>query len=469
MTSSLGCAVPAAATSNPITVTVTSSLTPAVSITASAISVCQGGNVNFTATPTNGGSSPSYQWKVNGINAGSNNPVFSTNSLTNGSQVSVIITSNASCLTSPQANSNIIAITVNPIVTPGVNISASTTNTCGNNQVTFTATATNGGSSPVYQWYVNNQPAGSNSASFTSTILANNDQVYVKLTSNASCLSTAVVSSNTITMSSSPSIFQTGSATVTNNLVCMNFAYQVNFVPLNTSMNSTIQLWQNTNNGAYGLHSTKIYSGSTLAFAVSPSAGPMVHRYYFRMLPPAAAICVLPANTDTTTVVVLNTIQPVIAQNNSGELYVTNPNSAGTYTWQQMGNPGAWVNLSPLVTGTLYALTSNGWYRVAQNNGACVLFSNAINVNSFRTDNGRGIHIYPNPGVEIVTIDSLLLLDKWTSMDIISPDGRSLNQHYDLANRTAITVSVSGLPAGVYSFLFRKENGDIVSRKFLKQ
>lgn len=58
-------------------VTATTPQTVAVSINASGINVLQGATVDFTANPTNGGTSPTYQWKVNNVNAGTNSSSFS--------------------------------------------------------------------------------------------------------------------------------------------------------------------------------------------------------------------------------------------------------------------------------------------------------------------------------------------------------------------------------------------------------
>jgi len=55
-----------------VTVTVLPNMPVSVTIAVSANPVCQGVPVTFTATPANPGSSPAYQWIVNGGNVGSN-------------------------------------------------------------------------------------------------------------------------------------------------------------------------------------------------------------------------------------------------------------------------------------------------------------------------------------------------------------------------------------------------------------
>src|SRR4029078_5327938 len=108
-------------TSNSIQVTVNPNVSTSVSVAASATIICSGSPVTFTATPVNGGT-PSYQWMLNGINVGTNNPSYTNNTLLNGDKVKVVMTSSAAC-TAP-VTSNQVNITVNDLITPSVTIDA---------------------------------------------------------------------------------------------------------------------------------------------------------------------------------------------------------------------------------------------------------------------------------------------------------------------------------------------------------
>ncbi len=176
-------------------------VTPSVIIAQSATSICAGVNVDFTSTVTNGGTAPLYQWQVNGINVpGATLATFSTSTLADNDVITLQITSNASCLNTAVANSNALNIDVQPIVTPSVSIAANPGNTiCLGDAVTFTATAVDAGTTPLYQWTVNGINVGPNGVSntYTPVAIANGDVINVVVTSNNTCQTSSTVTATT--------------------------------------------------------------------------------------------------------------------------------------------------------------------------------------------------------------------------------------------------------------------------------
>ena len=99
------------------TINVSLPVTPALSITANPSgSVFSGTNVTFTATPVNGGSSPSFQWNKNGNPVGTNSTTYTDAGLANNDLINCVITANNSCQTTSIATSN--SITTNVLVLP---------------------------------------------------------------------------------------------------------------------------------------------------------------------------------------------------------------------------------------------------------------------------------------------------------------------------------------------------------------
>ena len=195
-----------------LVLTVTTTVTPSVSIGATSSSICNGTSVTFTATPTNGGSSPVYQWKKNNVNVGTNSTTYTNAALVNGDNITCVMTANNTCQTSSTANGNHITMVVNGNVTPSVSIAANPVGAIlAGTSVTFTATPINGGGSPSYQWKKNGNTVGTNSTTYTDATLVNGDVITCVLTANNSCQTAATATSNAITVSETATITWTGS------------------------------------------------------------------------------------------------------------------------------------------------------------------------------------------------------------------------------------------------------------------
>jgi hypothetical protein len=97
-------------TSAVVTTTIKPALTPALSIALSTQPAFLGSPVTFNATPLNGGTAPTYQWKVNGVNAGINSSTFTSSTLTSGQLVTCVMTTSETCKTVDTALSNSITM-----------------------------------------------------------------------------------------------------------------------------------------------------------------------------------------------------------------------------------------------------------------------------------------------------------------------------------------------------------------------
>ena len=219
VTSNLACATSNPAVSNVIAMAVNPIQPVSVSIISSANPTCLGTSVNYTANPVNPGSLPVYQWKVNGLNAGTNQNTF-VYSPVNGTVVTCELTSNIGCTSGNPAISNAITMGVQPSLPVNVSISTLTNPSCSGSQVSFHATISNGGTAPAYQWKLNGINTGSNNATLMFTP-ANGDVITCKLTSNALCYAgNKIVTSNPITMVVGPELVPAVSVSASSNPFC---------------------------------------------------------------------------------------------------------------------------------------------------------------------------------------------------------------------------------------------------------
>ncbi|HSY62159.1 MAG TPA: immunoglobulin domain-containing protein, partial [Cytophaga sp.] len=111
---------------------------------------------------------------------------------------------------------------------------------------------TNGGTTPVFEWFVNNvsQGAPGSSDTYTSTTLSNGDQVSVKMTSSVGCVTSATVTSNSITISVTSNVIPTVTITSNKSTICAGDAVLYTAAPVNGGTASYQWKIDGTNAGA---------------------------------------------------------------------------------------------------------------------------------------------------------------------------------------------------------------------------
>lgn len=182
----------------PVTVTSGTAVTPTVTISAvpGTIVCTSTGAVAFSSTITNGGTTPAYQWMVNGVTVGSGTTYSYTP--TDGDVVACKLRSNATCAF-PDTAIQSVNMVVSAIMTPALTISVTPgTTVCTGSVATFGANPVSGGSSPTYVWRKNGIPVGSSSVFYFTP--AEGDQIKCTMTSNYPCRTTDTAESATTTM-----------------------------------------------------------------------------------------------------------------------------------------------------------------------------------------------------------------------------------------------------------------------------
>jgi hypothetical protein len=247
-------------------ITIEENLVPSVTITSDDADdeICEGTPVTFKASPSNGGTSPNYQWKIDGNNVGSNSDTFTTSSLSDAEIVTVIMTSNQTCITNTTATSNGISTKVNPRLEPSVSIDPSDTEFCSGDEVVYTAVPVNGGTSPSYQWKVGSTVVGSG-ATFTTSGLSDSQSVTVTLTSNETCVTNATAISAPIITSVKENLVPsvTIASNDDNNIICAGGSITFNATSINGGATPQYQ-WQINGNSSGGVTTSNTFNPTNL-------------------------------------------------------------------------------------------------------------------------------------------------------------------------------------------------------------
>jgi uncharacterized protein YjdB len=194
--------------------------TSAVTVAATSSSICSGTSVTFTASPSNAGTTPSYQWKVNGTNVGTD-ATYTSATLANGDVVTCTLTPGGCFAPSPAVAANSNSITMVVTTAPNAGTLSGNQSLCPLLPVNFTTDGNAGGS------WTSSNPTVANINPFTGVVTAlvagSATMTYTVLgtggCSNATATRTVTVNAapNAGTLSGNQALCSSGTVTYTSN------------------------------------------------------------------------------------------------------------------------------------------------------------------------------------------------------------------------------------------------------------
>jgi len=422
-----------------VTVAVTSGINPG----------CPGQTLTFTANPINGGTAPTYQWRVNGNPVGTNSPSYSA-IFNNNDAVTVDMISNSACAVPANATSPAAIVQhLFDVQNISIGLTSGTLPACSGKPLTFTASVTNGGTNPQLQWLVNNTIVpGATSSTFTPTNLANNDVIRAASFVTGPCMLNpndtsapivvTIIPSDTpkiniaITKGSNPGCLDSlveFTATVTKHGLTPDLIWYVNGNPVdtgyiystNTLMNGDIVTLRSAATDTACYTSDTLFSQSIVMTRSSTPAAPVISFI--------------------------------------GNMLVSN---VGVNL--QWFGPGG-VRITGATNPSYHPTQAGAYYAVVYNNGCNSAPSNTLTVSllDIATYDMSQLKAYPNPTSGILTLD-------WgaktvnVKIDIYSANGQGL-LHEELRDGSRKNISLEHFANGNYFVVIRDNAGNVGSMR----
>jgi hypothetical protein len=310
--------------------------------------ICAGNSVTFTATPIGEGTSTSYQWYIGDVQVGENNLTFTTTSLKDGDEVSVVMTTDSA----DYVSENRILITMNALPDAGTD---GTITVCSGTIPTETELFEHLGGTPDDGGVWTNE-----GLVYTYTVIANSscgEIASAKVTVIEKAINSGIVS---VTNNGSFSLADVKVCSGNNNLT----------LTLSDSYGNIQWLYSNTPAGAY--RSIPEENNTTLVLSNLMELGTV---YYY-----AKVTCSTTVFTNKIAITVQKSIPGsitgtgTICSGNTKTL--TLAGSSGTIQWQTSatGLIGSYKNIegNSVVSYTTPALMANTYYQAVVQTGDCM-------------------------------------------------------------------------------------------------
>lgn len=407
---------------------------------------CAGQALQFTATPTTGGTAPTYQWTVNGSNvSGATGVNYNTSTLNHNDQVRVVMTSNSPCASPTTVTSAPIAV-IHEKITADITIAQSTgTNpACEGKPLIFSANTTNAGKNPTFQWMVDGIPIQSaTSPIYVTDSLRNTNRLQCVLIATDPCVLNPLDTSNSITMIITPSKRPTVSVEITSgkNPGCLDSLVEFTATAVDLGTAPAYSWIVNGFAGPTGnvFTSSSLLNGNTIMVRANQTDNN----------------CYLPDTVFSTPIVMVRSTTPTAPVISLiGNTIYTNFDSS--FIW--FGPKGQdSVNFS----SSTYPDTIGKYWTVTNNNGCWSAPSNILGITllDINTVDLMEMEVYPNPTSDKVVLDWHGTAVTY-SIDVYNSIGQVV-KHDDVKNATRKEISLGGLADGNYMILLKDEAGKI--------
>lgn len=441
------CSDPGFAISNGITISYTTKVPIAdIALTIGTNPGCAGQLLQFQATPTTGGTAPTYQWTVNNTAVtGATGSTFNTSTLANNDEVRVIMTSNSACADPKTVTSDSIRV-IHQKITADITI-AQTTGTnpaCEGKPLIFSANTTNAGKNPNFQWLVNGIAiGGATTPIYVTDSLRNTDRVQCVLIATDSCVLNPLDTSNFITMTIIKANRPTVSFTITagKNPGCLDSLVEFTATAVDLGTNPDYTWLVNgfpTATGAVFSNNNFLDGNVVMVRANQTDGG-----------------CYLPDTVYSTPLVMVRSVTPnppIISL--VGNTIITNFDSSFVWFGPDGEMPdGPDGKAYPSKIGSYYAVTNNNgcWSKPSNILGITLLDISSLDVS--------GMEVYPNPTSDKVVLDWKGQLVNYR-IEVRNAIGQTVMT--DEANNVSRKeINLGDMPAGNYFILLKDNAGKV--------